>query len=33
MAVATKYVPVEAYWSVGIIERAYIALRRVYKII
>ena len=33
MAVATKYVPVEAYWSVGIIKRAYVALRRVYEII
>ena len=29
----TKYVPVEAYYSIGIIEQYYELLRRAYKII
>ena len=33
MAVSTKSVPVEAYWSIGLVERAHPVLRRAYKII
>ena len=33
MAISTKAVPVEAHWSVGLVERAYPALRRAYQII
>jgi hypothetical protein len=33
MAISTKAVPVEAHWSVGLIERAHPALRRAYQII
>jgi hypothetical protein len=33
MAILTKSVPIEAHWSVGIVERAYLTLRRAYKII
>ncbi len=33
LAITTKCVPVEAYWLVGIIERAYTILRRAYQII
>jgi len=33
MAISTKAVPVEAHWSVRLIKRAYLALRRAYQII
>jgi hypothetical protein len=33
MAISTKTVPVEAHWSVGLVERAHPALRRAYQII
>ena len=33
MAVTTKSVPVEAHWSIGLMERAHPVLRRAYKII
>jgi hypothetical protein len=33
MAISTKAVPVEAYWSVRLVERAYPALWRAYQII
>jgi hypothetical protein len=33
MAVATKSVPVEAHWSVGLVERAHPIVRRAYQII
>jgi hypothetical protein len=33
MAVITKSVPVEAYWSIGLVERAHPVLRRAYHII
>ena len=33
MAISTKAVPVEAHWSVGLVERAHPALRRAYQII
>ena len=33
MAVTTKCVPVEAHWSIGLIERAHATLRRAYQII
>jgi hypothetical protein len=33
LAVATKCVPVEAHWSIGLIERAHATLRRSYQII
>ena len=33
MAISTKAVPVEAHWSVGLIERAHSALQRAYQII
>lgn len=33
MAVTTKCVPVEAHWSVGIVERCHATLRRAYEII
>ena len=33
MATVTKGVPVEAHWSIGIVERAHPLLRRAYKII
>ena len=33
MAITTKSVPVEAYWSIGIVERYHAVLRRAYKII
>src|ERR1700721_2420274 len=33
LAISTKSVPVEAHWSVGIIERAHPILRRAYQII
>ena len=33
MAILTKSVLVEAYWSVGLVERAYPTLRRAYQII
>jgi len=33
MAILTKSVPVEAYWSIKIVERAYLILRQAYQII
>jgi hypothetical protein len=33
MAISIKAVPVEAYWSVGLVERAHPALWRAYQII
>jgi hypothetical protein len=33
MVILTKSVPVEAHWSVGIVERAHPTLRRAYEII
>src|SRR5271154_2301917 len=33
MAISTKAVPVEAHWSVGLVERAHPALQRAYQII
>jgi hypothetical protein len=33
MAILTKAVPVKAHWSVGLVERAHLALRRAYQII
>jgi hypothetical protein len=33
MAIITKSIPVEAYWSVGLIERAYLILQCAYNII
>ena len=33
MAISTKSVPVEAHWSIGIMERAHPVLRRAYQII
>jgi hypothetical protein len=33
MAITTKSVPVEAYWSVGLVERYHQPLRRAYHII
>jgi len=33
MAILTKAVLVKAYWSVGLIKRAYLALQRAYQII
>jgi hypothetical protein len=33
LAITTKSVPVEAHWSIGLVERAHLILRRVYKII
>jgi hypothetical protein len=33
MAISTKSVPVEAHWSVGLIERAHPILRRAYEVI
>ena len=33
MAISTKSVPVEAHWSVGLVERAHPVLRRAYQII
>ena len=33
MAISTKRVPVEAHWSIGLVERAHPALRRAYQII
>jgi hypothetical protein len=33
LAITTKSVPVEAHWSVGLVERAHPILRRAYKII
>ena len=33
MAVSTKSIPVEAHWSIGLVERAYPVLQRAYKII
>jgi len=33
MAILTKSIPVEAYWSIGMVERAYLTLRQVYQII
>src|SRR5216117_3032892 len=33
MAVLTKSVPVKAYWSIGLVERAHLVLQRAYKII
>jgi hypothetical protein len=33
MAVSTKSVPVEAHWSIGLVERAHPVLRRAYQII
>src|SRR6266516_285391 len=33
MAISTKSVPVEAHWSIGMVERAHPILRRAYKII
>ena len=33
MAISTRAVPVEAYWPVGLVKRAYPALRRAYQII
>ena len=33
MAITTKSVPVEAHWSIGIVERYHAVLRRAYKII
>ncbi len=33
MAISTKSVLVEAYWSVRLVERAYLTLRRAYQVI
>ena len=33
MAITTKNVPVEAHWSIGIVERYQTVLRRAYKVI
>ena len=33
MAITTKCVPVEAHWSIGLVERAHATLRRAYEII
>ena len=33
MAITTKSVPVEAHWSIGIVERYHAVLRQAYKII
>jgi hypothetical protein len=33
MAIATRCVPVEAHWSIGIMERAHLALQRAYHVI
>jgi len=33
MAILIKAVPVKVYWSVGLVKRAYLALRRAYQII
>ncbi|SLM34183.1 integrase core domain protein [Lasallia pustulata] len=33
MAIITKSVPVEAYWSIGMVERYHAVLRRAYKVI
>src|SRR5208282_3023008 len=33
MAISTKAVPVEAHWSIGLVERAHPALQRAYQII
>ena len=33
MAITTKLVPVEAHWSIGIVERYHSVLRRAYKVI
>jgi hypothetical protein len=33
MAISTKAIPVEAHWSIGLVERAHPALRRAYQII
>ena len=33
MAVTTKCVPVEAHWSIGLVERAHATVRRAYQII
>jgi len=33
MAISTKSVPVEAHWSVGLVERAHPTLRRAYQVI
>ena len=33
MAVTTKSVPIEAYWSISLVERAHLVLYRAYKII
>ena len=33
MAITTKAVSVEAHWSIGIVERFHLVLRRVYKVI
>jgi len=33
MAILTKAILVEAHWSVGLVKRAYLALRRAYQII
>ena len=33
MAIATKSVPVEAHWSIGMVEKYYAVLQKAYKII
>ncbi len=33
MAITTRSVPVEAHWSIGIVERYHAVLRRAYQII
>jgi len=33
IAILTKSVPVEAYWFIRMVERAYLILRRAYQII
>jgi len=33
IAISTKAVPVKAYWSIGLVKRAYLALRKAYQII
>ena len=33
MAITMKCVPVEAHWSIGLVERAYATLRRAFEII
>jgi hypothetical protein len=33
MSILTKTVPVEAHWSIELVERAYLALQRAYQII